>query len=68
MNAKFYSDKKVSRYVKRLDKNGYIVKYDWDSDGVNYYSVQVYSKRCHYFVGDFSTPRKACEALCANEL
>lgn len=65
MKAKFYSDKKVSRYVKRLDKNGYRIKYDFDTDGVYYYSVQVYNRMGH-FVGEFSTPKTACDALCAD--
>lgn len=60
--AKFYSEKKVSRYIKRLDKNGYSVKYEFDTDGIYYYSVQVYNRMGH-FVGEFSTPRKACDAL-----
>lgn len=63
MKAKFYSEKKVSRYVNRLLKNGYCLKYDFDTDGVCYYSVLVYKRMGGQFVGEFSTPRKACDAL-----
>lgn len=66
MKAKFYSDKKVSRYIKRLNKNGYSVRYDFDTDGIYYYSVQVY--RMGHFVGEFSTPRKACDALLGDDM
>lgn len=62
MKAKFYSKRKVSRYKDRLARNGYRVKYDFDADLVCYYSVQVYNRMGH-FVGEFSTPRKACDAL-----
>lgn len=67
MKAKFYSKKKVSRYEDRLARNGYRVKYDFDADLVFYYSVQVYNS-CGSFVGEFATPRKACDALCKSKI
>lgn len=67
MKAKFYSKRKVSRYEDRLARNGYRVKYDFDADLVFYYSVQVYNRMGH-FVGEFSTPRRACDALLGNDI
>lgn len=63
MKAKMYKSKSVEPYVKRLNKKGYIVKFEFDLDGIHYYSVVIRNKYFGNVVGEYSTPRQACKAL-----
>lgn len=51
------------KFCARLEKAGFDVRPDRDTDGSGYYSVEVYSKQHHNFRGEYSTPREAYKYL-----